>query len=886
MAYRLTYRGEFDNTLPGVDNAAIVQTVRIDIANTKSGLISATTVTSNANMGFGSTSFQMVANGTGATYPDLVAFFTAGTGKFIRVSGTGGAADGDYIIVSDPLFTAPVISPASYGYVQFSLNRIPLSDVPPGTDGITVEDITAGSVVPLKMAGDPLHIAVIDNADDKFTPIRAKQAVINIHTDDVIDINTFAEADDGSFYVEIFVDLLIIFRGYLIIPDMSQEFMPNPNELILIAVDNLGTLKDILLVDQDGITPLLNNQIIKYVSWCLRQTAILQPVNIINSVRHGGGAVTMTITFTYSGDMTVFTAVNSDAAKLTIGQFITITGSVSNNITVTITDIQTIDPFIKKIVTNGTFTAEGPVAITINDTTSLVPFYQACFLDAKTFEKDINICENCYSVLKKILGEDSVLFQQNGEWYIVRIDDMQGDGTYSVDRFDSTGEYIETVTIDRNKNIGKPDIMQLMNDDPLLIPDRGYKKIVETFRYETPIEIICYIDFRGQYVSDLVLTAGETADGVNFSRRYTNEGWTLKRDWPIPSGAPALDSEAYVKRLYNVVDYEVSRMVLLTAPATTDVRAPYIESCALDVNRSDRFEASVDYKLASNITTGGGFYHLLVFVLHGSDDTWWILNISEQNGGQGGDTAAWLNTNGWTTFTGKGEFGLNFSIGTDYSVVQSLTYDFKDVPPLPIGGKLYVWMFGLNTNGSYDVVDINYSGLSFTYYPFINGSYKKYTGQSHTVSQTGDYRAARDEQVYISDAPALLLKGGLRVFNGIDFVLTTVFTDANHSEGRPFGELQAYAVWNQYRKSNRNFDGEVDLMESEVVDTGLYNGADLLHKYKMTDVNVNTVNRLFMVLHYDMDFYLLEWKAFIASLYRTDLGKVYTDPHVFLYISS
>ncbi len=72
-------------------------------------------------------------------------------------------------------------------------------------------------------------------------------------------------------------------------------------------------------------------------------------------------------------------------------------------------------------------------------------------------------------------------------------------------------------------------------------------------------------------------------------------------------------------------------------------------------------------------------------------------------------------------------------------------------------------------------------------------------------------------------------------------------------------------------------------MEPEITDN--YYGTDLLHRYKLTDANENTTDRLFMILHYDMDYFLLEWKVFIASLYRTDLGMVYTDDHLFRYIS-
>lgn len=874
MAYRKTYRGEFSNTLAGTDNAAVDQVVRVDIADTSSGLIASTAIVGNVTLGFSSAALIFIAAGPGAsTIAETVAFFTGAMGKMIRVSGTpGGISDGDYIITNTPTFSS------GGAVANAEVNVINGPSGTAGENGVTIEDITEPSFIDLEMSGDPLHISIISNDEDKFSTIKSKQATIQVLTNDVIDLNTFCEGEDDDFYVEIFVDDLIIFRGYLIIPDMQQEFMPNPNVLTLTATDNIGTLKDILLVDDTDAVPQFDHSIIKYIAWCLRKTGISQNINVINSVRHGAGSVTATGTFVYSGDNTVITVSNSDALKFYAGEVINITGTASNNVTVTVLSIETVDPFIKKIVTNGTFTAEGPVLFTLTDSSSTEPFYQAVFLDARTFEKGIGVCEDCYTVLTKILTEDCFLVQILGEYYIIRIDDMQGEAAYSVNRFDSTGEYIDTITLDRLKNIGKPDIIQWMSDDAVIVPDRAYKQIIEIFRYVYPIELICNIDFSRGIENTGITPDPETIEGIDYpAKAFDPECWTYHKGFDPEL---TLDAEGYVKKWYKDDDEIGHYLFSDTAPA--DAYYYWRSEVKWPIRVNDKFNFSLDVKYSTDLGGGSGHFDVTQaqIRLYGIDGSHWTLHADYGDGSSDPgpywrlSDATWSTNNSYVRLSGDAG-AIDF---TQWNTVEG------DSAPAPVSGRIEIFLMNNQTSDSQSKKFIN---LRLTYIPLINGTYRNYVGQQQEVSQSGGYRAVREKEVSLSDAPVLLMKGAFKVFNGIDdYILPLGFTDANHTTPVRFGELQAFAVWNQFRRSNRNFDGELDLMESEIVDAGKYDGADLIHRYKLTDTNVNTNNRLFMVLHYEMDFFLLEWKAYVASLYRTDEGKVYTDDKVFKYITA
>ena len=95
-------------------------------------------------------------------------------------------------------------------------------------------------IIPFQTGGNPLVVSVIDNDRKKLTPIRAKQAKIEIMTENGIDITTFSSGPDNRFYVEITTGANCIFKGFLIAADLSQTFLPHQQTLVLTAADGLG----------------------------------------------------------------------------------------------------------------------------------------------------------------------------------------------------------------------------------------------------------------------------------------------------------------------------------------------------------------------------------------------------------------------------------------------------------------------------------------------------------------------------------------------------------------------------------------------------------------------------------------------------------------------
>ena len=112
----------------------------------------------------------------------------------------------------------------------------------------------SGETVEIELADNPVTIRVVDNNEDKFTPIRSKSCEIRLHTNPNINIITFGAGGDNQYKVQICMNYTgnTIFEGWLSISDLRQDFQPDPNVLVLTATDGLGFLKDLPLTNVLG----------------------------------------------------------------------------------------------------------------------------------------------------------------------------------------------------------------------------------------------------------------------------------------------------------------------------------------------------------------------------------------------------------------------------------------------------------------------------------------------------------------------------------------------------------------------------------------------------------------------------------------------------------
>lgn len=723
-----------------------------------------------------------------------------------------------------------------------------------------IDDSAVPVVIHLQADASPLVIKVINNDEDKFSPIRAKQAIIQFKSDlnQLQDSTTFADSGDNRWLVECTADGNMVFTGFLMLTDIQQDHLPDPNTVVLTASDHLGLLRDIPLTTDSLITPTGKQRIIQFIAWALKKTGLRLDIVAINNLRHGSGQISLLSTFDSATSR--ITPAAGTSSFFYEGQSLTITGTVSNNIPVTIgTVTETYTEVIAGVLTNEVATA------TFTDISSTGHFYNFIYLDSKTFEADIGACEDCYTVLTKIIGEDCFLTQWQGKWYIMRIDEYDNFNSIYPTIFDPDGTFsIFGTGTNYNKSIGASETRRLANADALRRYDRPHRYVKETAKFTSPAEIICNIDFaRGNVVTPPNLASGDS------TATYQLDCWTLRRI----SGPTT--STAHITRKF-VFGTEKERYVTITPKTGLATPWDFIESSAVELGKNDRVSVSVDWKYDTDFAGGGTPIYPMRIYLLADDGTyyyWWHPTSS--------DPLEFY----WTSSSVEVERLIPVTVIPD-DVDMSLWNTFSvDLAPLPATGKLYI---GLNqgqqvsTGGSNQ--NINYQSLQLTYNPYINGSYQLFTGQYDQVLRLNagsfTYNARREREVFIFDSPRKEFKGAMFFYNGIAFALTQKWYTGNtfalgyppdQTYMHPFGHIQSYSVWNQYRQANRIFSTSVLGLGSMWV--------DIVDKISLTDTNPNTNNRYFLLISMEQNWKTGLWSGVFVEDYRTDIGHVYTDIH-------
>lgn len=811
-------------------------------------------------------------------------------------------------------------------------------------------DVTLYSIDP---AGSPLTLSTVDNNEDKFTQVKSKQLTIRFNSDANFNRITFSDGADNRFYVTCDIDSQIIFKGYLSLDDITEAFLPPKNVVVLVATDKIGSLKDIPLTEDDGENVTGKYPIGELIALCLKKTGLSLPINVINNIRHGSGQLTSAANFFAPGSGNKITLPNT--TFFYVGQTFTVTGTASNNKTFIVQSLTVVGTDIDVFV-DTTVVAEAALAAVFTDSSSGLHFYAGVYLDAKTFEEQIGESEDCYTCLEKILGEDCFITQFKGEWWIVRVDELDSNPLYKAS-FDEDGIFgqIDGI-VNLDKEIGFNESLYFSEESTNVVSQRPHGFVRETYRFEVPEEIICNEIFeRGD------LTATISAN----EKHYDVDCWRGYRDNFPTSDVIAPTTDIYIRRDF-VNDYETARYVVIEQSGTP--ASNLIMSDPIDMGLKDKFNLTVSRRLSADQGGSGSFTDIVARVrLYGDDGTFYTLH-----GGTITDAIPrWVACTSTFT-TNQQAIQYQGDASEDQRDTVSKTVE---APPIPVAGYIRILLYQSGLWG--DVADTYIEPPELEYLAFINGTYQRYTGQYNRIDltetqgsgvKTSGYLAARDEQVYISDSPKKLFKGAMFItkkstllYNGSiqfaapdTFVLsgdqtatytpdTYLFIDSTTHEGlvkvisstyniiggttaivisglsiititesgtihlmafvltsrfysaqpfalgyppdttylHPYGTLQVFCVFNQYRNANRvfqyTFQGHNTLIGFGTVPP------DLPNKYSITDSSPDSDFRTFMLLRFDHDLFLCESSGTLAETYRSDLGKLYGDVFEFKY---
>lgn len=489
--------------------------------------------------------------------------------------------------------------------------------------------------------------------------------------------------------------------------------------------------------------------------------------------------------------------------------------------------------------------------------------FEKVFLEAMSFETDINEREDCLTVLKKILGSFGCFITQiNSEWWIIRVSEIN-DTAYKVYSWNYDGTYIVSAPATYEKLIGINDTIQLVNEDATIFPERQIQFAKQTIRFENFQEIICNINY----------TRGTLNGGISVPSGYEAyapvECWANGKNLGYGNSLTSADVTGYIrKKIEN--GYETERILVL--PSSTN-RPHYFQSETVELNKGDKFNFSVDRRLTSD-HTGSGFATDTIFKirLRGNDGSYWAVIGTASSGRIG----SWKQGSG--NFPVQ-HFQYQWEPGKE-DETQWISHSIE-VDPLPVNGKVDIFLYQANIFGN--VNDTHFANIQFDYIPLIDGVYQKVTGQYNKVSIDENRKANKDEEIYVSNMISPQWKGNVFRYDGTNYVLGGNWYDYNLGTSgglglTRLGKWQAFGLWNQYNRLIRKFQGSLLGLDTDIPEL-----PSMIHRYVFTAPSDASTNKFYQLLSFDMDLATCEWSGTFADAYDTVSGFDYGGDHEFKY---
>lgn len=345
-------------------------------------------------------------------------------------------------------------------------------------------------------------------------------------------------------------------------------------------------------------------------------------------------------------------------------------------------------------------------------------------------------------------------------------------------------------------------------------------------------------------------------------------------------------NRGYIRVVNDALGYEIERFLVIESRSgyTSFFKASQF---LLDVN--DVLQISVSFRTKSGISGSGlfGFPYAIV-LLQGTDGSYWALSCAEGPGlsNPAANQATWVSVNSsWQNAFGNtpicqwallpSDSTFNWQSATAGSLVTG-----GSLAKVPVSGTVYFHLLCALPSGN----ETWYKTLNVNILSFLNGSYQQLKGDYNYVASNNNIKQTDDENVEISDSPKRYFKGALLQIDGKS-LSTTSWHRKGISESLRFTQAMAYIMYNHLYRIVKKVEGTFrGLTYRDNQDFSVTRQAGYINSYYFSDSDEPT--KKYMLTSFEKNYATGEGRhVFVETLKdETDTGFVTPDNYTFNYI--
>jgi hypothetical protein len=677
-------------------------------------------------------------------------------------------------------------------------------------------------------------------------PILGTEALIDIAVLDEtsISISDLVAAHDNDIRVTVYREKnynQCVFQGFIVVEDNSQPFLDPPFTLSVRALDGLGLLKGVDLVDNHNLRFVGPYSVIEWIANILYKT---------------GQTLNLRVFFNWFN--AAFSTVQNPLEQTYLNSITFEEGDAFN---ATPTD-PTVDP------------------------------------------NAIN-ADDCYTALEKIVRCFRCrLFQEDGVWNLVNLAEYLNPNGYSYTEYaislDGSSNVIAS-PVDTAKNvlldvpIGKDEIIYPGGEDQVIYLKLATKWIKLTYTYDQSSNKICNEDLTEgdrNNTYDEVISSSIIDPSISPVTNMTTWGydaycWTHLNGTnvsaahnPYPSNPP--NSLSFIRSVLDVLNYEKDRFLVLKP--STDGTLTYMRSSQFFADVSDIIQVAFSWRTRHDVHFGGSFA-VARLLLYGDDGTYWSLNTIG-DGSVAGNGPEWDQTDANFQQTSGGTPNIGTGFITDstlnwQSVTVNENISFSNpAAKLPVSGKIELLLTFDPTSSA--AQEYWFKDLSVTIQPYLQGSYLQLKGDYNYLASNSTIKQTDSEDVEISDSPKRYFKGALVTGAG-SVLLSPDWHRHGVTEHLRFQQAMGMTVYTHLRRMMHKIEGNFKGLiyrKSDYTD----HPCGYLNRYSFSDADEPT--RLYMLTSFENNIGTGQGRrVFVECLAdQNDVGIAAPDVYQFSYV--